>query len=546
MRLRAFFLFCCAMTGAFISNGQVVINELLAANQTGIQDDFFQNEDWIEIYNSGSILNLAGYYLSDDPLELTKWQIPSTNPGLTTVLPGGHLIFWADNDINQGEDHLGFKLSNDGESVVLTMPDGMTIVDQITYPAMQHDISYGRECDGCENWVFFNNLTPGSENMELMQNTEVLYINEVLTNNTAGIQDQNNEYESWFEVYNPNNFQINLSGYYVSNTGDPLLFQIPNTDPTVTTVPADGFLVFWADGEVEEDQNHVGFSLPNSGGALTLSGPDGALVDTFEFSELPENTSLGRQSDGALTTIEFDQPTPRVTNTLVFLEPADVYINEILASNSADTTDTAMQFEDWFEIYNASSSSVDLAGYWLSDNPANPMKWQVPFDHPDSSIIAAGGYLLFFADEDQSQGWNHVNFRLNSLGEQLSLYSPDGFSVADQLSFSNEQVNISYGRETDGNSPWVHFTETTPEYTNNGADLGIFKTQGTRSFLVFPNPISEGTLHAKGASSMELRSVLGHVIIPRQEGNSIQIEGLSSGIYLLLIDNQYVHRIEVR
>jgi hypothetical protein len=153
---------------------------------------------------------------------------------------------------------------------------------------------------------------------------------------------------------------------------------------------------------------------------------------------------------------------------------------------------------------------------------------------------------LFWADEDQSQGWNHVNFRLNSLGEQLTLYSPDGFSVADQISFSNQQPNISYGRETDGNSPWVQFIETTPEYSNNGAEVGVEEFIDPKNYRVFPNPISYGTLHAVGASSLELRSLLGHVIIPAQKGDSIQIEDLPAGIYLLLIDNQYVRRVQVR
>jgi hypothetical protein len=533
------------MTVASISHGQLVINEFLSGNQTGIQDDFFQNEDWIEIYNSGGIVNLAGYYMSDDPLFLTKWLIPSTNGGLTTVLPGGHLLFWADKDPQQGEDHLDFKLSNDGESIILTMPDGITIVDQINYPVMQPDISYGRECDGCDNWVFFNNQTPEAQNMELMQNTEVLFINEILTNNTSGILDQNGDAESWFEIYNPNNFQINLSDYYVSNSIDELLFQIPHTDPTVTTVPANGFLVFWADGEPEQDQNHVSFLLENTAGTLTLSGPDASLVDTFDYPVLGANVSMGRQSDGSLATTQFNTPTPRVTNSLIFVEPEDVYINELLASNLTDTLDTAGELEDWFEIYNASSSSVDLAGYWLSDNSANPMKWQVPFDHPDSSVIAPGGFLLFFADEDQTQGWNHVNFRLNSLGEQLSLYSPDGFSIADQISFSNEVEDISLGRETDGNSPWVHFIETTPEYSNNGADVGVNNRLEKNNFLVYPNPVTQGHFAVIGATSLELRDLRGKVVVANSLSSQLEVQHLAVGIYLLVIDNQFVQQISI-
>ena len=60
------------------SEGQLYINELVAGNQNGIEDDFFQAEDWIEIHNTGGIVNLAGYYLSDDPDSLDMWQFPGS------------------------------------------------------------------------------------------------------------------------------------------------------------------------------------------------------------------------------------------------------------------------------------------------------------------------------------------------------------------------------------------------------------------------------------------------------------------------------------
>ncbi len=48
-------------------------------------------------------------------------------------------------------------------------------------------------------------------------------------------------------------------------------------------------------------------------------------------------------------------------------------VNEIMASNSHSVHDVSGEFEDWFEIYNASSSAINLAGYYLSDDAANPI-----------------------------------------------------------------------------------------------------------------------------------------------------------------------------
>ena len=169
-------VWCLGATG--IEAQSLVINEVLASNSSFDYDDFFQFEDWIEIYNGGGILNLEGYHLSDDPDTLDKWMFPSTNPGLTTILPGGHLRIWCDDDEQQGEDHTNFKLSGDGETVFLVEPDGFTIVDSITFGLAQTDISYGRACDGCSDWIYFNVPTPDAPNAVINLPVSTLFINE--------------------------------------------------------------------------------------------------------------------------------------------------------------------------------------------------------------------------------------------------------------------------------------------------------------------------------------------------------------------------------
>ena len=69
-------LFLSIITCATSMFGQTKINEVLASNQLAYFDDFFEYDDWLEIYHEGPILNLAGYYLSDRADSLTKWQFP--------------------------------------------------------------------------------------------------------------------------------------------------------------------------------------------------------------------------------------------------------------------------------------------------------------------------------------------------------------------------------------------------------------------------------------------------------------------------------------
>jgi hypothetical protein len=60
----------------------------MAANDTTLQDEDGDFSDWIEIHNSGnSILNLDGWYLTDNAGNPTKWRIPATH-----ILRGGYLV----------------------------------------------------------------------------------------------------------------------------------------------------------------------------------------------------------------------------------------------------------------------------------------------------------------------------------------------------------------------------------------------------------------------------------------------------------------------
>ncbi len=139
---------------------QVYINEIIASNDNIIADNYNEYDDIIEIYNAGNTpINLAGYYFSDDVNLPLMWQVPTTNAVLTTVPAGGYLIFWADNETAQGENHLNFKLSSSGESIRLTRPDEVTVEDSFTFPAINTDEAYGRLPDGSNN---LSQLLPAS------------------------------------------------------------------------------------------------------------------------------------------------------------------------------------------------------------------------------------------------------------------------------------------------------------------------------------------------------------------------------------------------
>ncbi len=145
---------------------QVLVNEICASNSTIIEDEFGEYPDWIELYNAGDVaVNLADYSLSDDPDDPEKWSFPAVILEPDRWL----LIFASDRNLTATNLHTNFKLSAGGENVLLSNPAGV-LLDQINFPALEEDESFGRLLDGSLQMALFavpspassNNDTPGS------------------------------------------------------------------------------------------------------------------------------------------------------------------------------------------------------------------------------------------------------------------------------------------------------------------------------------------------------------------------------------------------
>ncbi len=134
---------------------------------------------------------------------------------------------------------------------------------------------------------------------------------------------------------------------------------------------------------------------------------------------------------------------------------SDLVINEIMASNSSTVTDENGEFDDWVEIYNNSGESINLLGYYLSDDPNNLSKWVFP-----EMTLGAGEYLTLWLDEDEDQGEDHVNFKLSASGEDLLLSNPQK-SIINIVTFTEQEADISYGRSPNGTGD---FQALSPSY----------------------------------------------------------------------------------
>lgn len=156
-------------------SGALVINEIMASNQSVQVDQDGEYDDWIELYNNSLYdITLNGYYLTDDDNNLTKWAFPDTS-----IDAGGYLIVWADNDELQAGLHAGFKLSSVGEMVMLVGP-GFQVLDTVVFDAQFSDMGFARNPNGYGPFVIqiptFSANNESSEGIEDITTDDRLFV----------------------------------------------------------------------------------------------------------------------------------------------------------------------------------------------------------------------------------------------------------------------------------------------------------------------------------------------------------------------------------
>lgn len=141
------------------------ISEICADNRLSFRDGHGDATDWIELRNPNNTpLMVGGYGLSDNPAAPMKWLIPAG----TEIAAHGTLLIMAsgrtDGTDPSGHPHATFSLNAAGESVVLTLPDGVTRADAIlNYPPQRGDLAYGLSANGVVGSL---PPTPGAFNLE--------------------------------------------------------------------------------------------------------------------------------------------------------------------------------------------------------------------------------------------------------------------------------------------------------------------------------------------------------------------------------------------
>ncbi len=305
------------------------LNEVQAENLTGPIDNFGEHDPWIELYNAGTNpVSLDGLYLGTNYSSPNQWAFPPD----ASLAPGQFLVVWLDGQPGQSNGtmlHANFRLNPAGGSVALSRLLNGTpqIVDYLNFLPLPANSSYGDVPDGQPFYrepMFY--ASPGGTNNAGFPPITV-WINEWMADNTGYLLNPaTGKYDDWFELYNPAGSPAELGGFYLTdNLTNVFQFQIP----AGYSIPANGFLLVWADGKPAANTNnnpdlHVPFKLDKGGEAIGLFAPDGSAIDAILFGGQTSNISEGRYPDAGALKLFMAMPSPRLPN---ILPPATVEPN---------------------------------------------------------------------------------------------------------------------------------------------------------------------------------------------------------------------------
>lgn len=283
----------------------IVVNEIIASNDTGMQDEMGEFEDWIELYNPGTEdVDLSGMCLSDEFGNRDNWEIPAG----TVLSAGGYMTFWADNDEEDGPLHADFKLSGGGEEVAIydTRDHGRGKIHGFKYGPVAADVAIGYSPDlGSGRGAYFDygfapeyltTPTPGASNIS--DYYSAVCINEFQAASSAG------EEEDWIELYNRGDVAVDIGGCFLSDERDvPNKYMIPEG----TVLEADSYIVFH---EVD-----MLFGFGSTGEVALFTAIDGENgLDFYDFGDQEMDISEGRTPNGVGTWGFFEDPTPGAAN----------------------------------------------------------------------------------------------------------------------------------------------------------------------------------------------------------------------------------------
>ena len=335
------------------------------------------------------------------------------------------------------------------------------------------------------------------------------------------------------------------------NLGGPSI-EVPGSSPSIPDFGSECYITSAVSNATEVYlgyRDHVELNFEKVAMYDDGAHGDGAANDGVYGALIPVNSAMiqyyiyaQNASAGMFSPPRAEYEFYTLMSSVNAINVGEVVINEYEASNASGAMDADGQFDDWVEMYNTTSTDVNLFGTYLSDDAANPLKW--PF--PANAVVPANGYLTIWADENGGQVGIHSNFKLSALGEEIYFTRADGTSLDSDV-FGTQSSDLSVARCPNGTGV---FTENVhPTFNTENTCLVNVDERTADVFEIYPNPSVDFVKIQSNTAIKEVKifsttGALMHVYQNVTDTSlNIDVRAWSAGLYVIQVGEKTVRMI---
>lgn len=261
----------------------IAIMEYMSSNYYYYPDEEGDFNDWVELYNFGDeTIDLSNLYLSDKAKNLSKWQFPDD----AFLLPGQRIVIQLSGKPLPG--HANFSLSASDDGIFLS-DSRERIIDSCVVLSLPRHVSYGRDENNFDRWLFFPRPTPGGPN-DTAGFEELAGISAA---GWGGLYVSRVSFANWVDITNSSQETINTAGWRLMSSSEKVRFEpLPNAD---------------IDPGETKRVNLSFINITLLGQTLTLTDPEDFVSDVFSTGTLRKGITAGRTEVLSARRVLFDE-----------------------------------------------------------------------------------------------------------------------------------------------------------------------------------------------------------------------------------------------
>ena len=210
---------------------------------------------------------------------------------------------------------------------------------------------------------------------------------------------------------------------------------------------------------------------------------DARLTRRNSTSDMPlysADAEISIAADSNLSLTALFRPTTADAPSQSAISP--VRINEVCPANTVAVNDHFVR-SGWIELYNTTSTAVDLSGMYLSDDPDDPRKWTIEGPSP---VIPPHGHTIVWCDKQEPLTQLHAPFKTSCGGGTITLSDAQGLWT-DTFTYPSLDGTCSAGRYPDGADDTYYMPRTTICKSNQLGSMATYLCEQTTGIANAPS-----------------------------------------------------------